>query len=294
VIEDARVYVQFGTYGTACLDTVSGRTIWSRRDFPVDHQKGPGASPVLIEHLLIFPCDGNDVQYVVALDKDSGRIVWRTPRSVDLSGRHPDYRKSFSTPLLLKSRSCLINTAAGAVFAYDVRTGGELWRIRYGGHTNVARPVADGSVVYINTGYSRPELWAVRSDGQGDVTETHVLWRVNRNVPIKPSPLLIGDRLYLVTDTGGILSCLDTATGETVARRRLGGNHAASPLYADGRIYIFDEEGKATIIEPGDELRVLAENRLDNGCLASPAVSGSALFLRTRDALYRIEKCSAR
>ena len=292
VIEDGRVFVHFGTYGTACIDTTSGRILWSRRDFPVDHQKGPGSSPVLFENLLIFQCDGNDVQYMVALDKMTGGIVWRTERSVDLSRRDPDYRKSFSTPLIhvMEEQPQLISTAAGAIYGYDPRTGRELWRVRYGGHTNVARPVADDRTAFINTGFARPELWAVRLDGSGDVTETNVLWRVTRSVSTKPSPLLIDGRLFMVADAGGIVTCLDAATGQVLATRRLGGNYAASPLYAEGRIYLFNEDGRTTIMSADERLQVLAENQLDDGFQASPAVSGRTLVLRTRRHLYRIER----
>ena len=292
VIEDGRVFVHFGTYGTACIDTTSGRILWSRRDFPVDHQKGPGSSPVLFENLLIFQCDGNDVQYMVALDKTTGGIVWRTERSVDLSRRDPDYRKSFSTPLIhvVEEQPQLISTAAGAVYGYDPRTGRELWRVRYGGHTNVARPVADDCTAFINTGFARPELWAVRLDGSGDVTDTNVLWRVTRGVSTKPSPLLIDGRLFMVADTGGVVTCLDAATGQVLATRRLGGNYAASSLYAGGRIYLFSEDGRTTVMSADEQLDVLAENRLDDGFQASPAVSGRSLLLRTRRHLYRIER----
>lgn len=292
VIEDGRVFVHFGTYGTACIDTASSQIIWSRRDFPVDHQKGPGSTPVLFENLLIFQCDGNDVQYMVALEKLTGRIVWRTERSVDLSRRDPDYRKSFSTPLihLTKKQPQLISTTAGAVYGYDPRTGRELWRVRYGGHTNVARPVTDARTAFINTGFARPQLWAVRLDGSGDVTDTNVHWRVTRSVSTKPSPLLIDGRLFMVADTGGIVTCLDATTGHVLATRRLGGNYAASPLYAEGRIYLFGEEGRTTVISADERLLVLAENQLDDGFQASPAVSGRALVLRTRRHLYRIER----
>lgn len=290
VIDECHVYVHFGTYGTACLATDTGEIVWTRRDFPVDHQKGPGSSPVLFEDLLIFPCDGNDVQYMVALEKTTGRTVWRTERSVDLSARHPDYRKSFSTPLLVEhaGRPQLISTAAGAVFGYAPHSGRELWRVRYGGHTQVARPVSDGLVALINTGYARPQLCAVRLDGTGDITDTHVLWQVNRQVPIKPSPLLIGGRLYQVTDSGGILSCLDVATGAELASRRLGGNYAASPLYAEGRLYLCSEEGHTIVVAADDPLTILAKNWLDDGLLASPAVAGRSLLLRGKRYLYRI------
>jgi outer membrane protein assembly factor BamB len=294
LIEEGRVFVHFGTYGTACIDTTGGRILWSRRDFPVDHQKGPGSSPVLFENLMIFSCDGNDVQYMVALEKTTGCVVWRTERSADLSGRHPDYRKSFSTPLIhvAEEQPLLISTAAGAVYGYDPRTGRELWRVRYGGHTNVARPLAEGSAALINTGFARPELWAVRLGGSGDVTETNVLWRVTRGVSTKPSPLWIDGLLFMVTDSGGLVTCLDAATGQVLATRRLGGNYAASPLYAPGRIYLFSEEGRTTVLSADEHLCVLAENRLDDGFLASPAVSGRTLVLRTRRHLYRIQQAA--
>ncbi len=291
VIETGRVFVHFGTYGTACLDTNLGKVLWSRRDFPVDHQKGPGSSPVLWEDLLIFQGDGNDVQYMVALNKFDGSTVWKTDRSVDLSRRDPDFRKSFSTPLVLPyaGQTEIISTAAGGVFAYEARSGRELWRVQYAGHTNISRPVAGETMVYINTGYPKAELWGVRLGGRGDVTATHVAWKVTRNVPIKPSIVLVDGLLYLVSDTGGVVTCLEAESGTTVWQQRLGGNYAASPLFAAGRIYFFSEEGKTTVIKPGRVWQELAENQLSEGFLASPAVAGQSLLLRSRTHLYRID-----
>jgi outer membrane protein assembly factor BamB len=291
VIEAGRVYVHFGTYGTACLDTRSGMTIWQRRDFPVDHQKGPGSSPILCGDLLIFPCDGNDVQSIVALHKTSGEVAWRTDRTVDLSGRDPDYRKSFSTPLRLEvdGEQQIVSTAAGAAYGYDMTTGRQRWRVRYPGHTNVSRPVRAGGLVVINTGYARPELWGVRLGGTGDLTESHVVWKVNQGVPIKPSVILAGESIYMVSDSGGVVTCLDARSGQMTWRQRLGGNYSASPLYGGGRIYFFSEEGKTTVIRPATSYRELAANQLSEGFMASPAVAGRALILRTTGHLYRIE-----
>lgn len=291
VIESGRVWVHFGTYGTACLDTATAEVLWKRRDFQVDHQKGPGSSPVLYGDLLIFQCDGNDVQYMVALDKTSGKTVWKTARSVDLSRRDPDYRKSFSTPFVLQhhGKVQLVSTAAGAVFAYDPRSGRELWRVRYGGHTNVSRPVAGHGMVLINTGFPRPELWAVRLGGSGDVTPTHVAWKVTRGVSTKPSVILADDLVYMVSDKGGVVTCLEAKTGQTVWQKRLGGNYSASGLLAGGRLYFFSQEGATTVIEPGRVYRELAVNRLDEGFMASPAGCGTSLYLRTRTHLYRID-----
>ena len=133
VIEPGRVYVHFGTYGTACLDSETGRILWTRRDLKLDHKEGPGSSPVLWRNLLIFHCDGMDVQYIVALDKRTGRTVWKTPRSVDLEPFRPDFRKAYSTPLVVQTDwgPVLVSTAAQAAYGYDPRTGQELWRLRY-------------------------------------------------------------------------------------------------------------------------------------------------------------------
>ena len=297
VIEQDRVYVHFGTYGTACLDTRSGNTLWSRRDLPVDHQKGPGSSPILYRDLLIFQRDGNDVQCLLALNKHTGETVWETNRSVDLSRRAPDYRKSFSTPLLLRvqSEDQLVSTAAGAVYGYDPQSGRELWHVQYAGHTMVSRPVADSSkadagFLVVNTGYPRPELWGVRIGGVGDVTDSHVAWKVTRSVSIKPSVILAAGLIYMVSDVGGVVTCLDAESGTVVWRQRLGGNYAASLLWAEDRIYFFSEEGKTTVIRPGRSYQELAENYLDDGFMASPAVAGSAIYLRTKSHLYRIGK----
>ncbi len=291
VIEAGRVYVHYGTYGTACLETRTGRVVWSRSDFPVDHQKGPGSSPVLAGNLLVFQCDGNDVQYVVALNKMDGSVVWKTDRSIDLGRRDPDFRKSFSTPLVITrgSQMEVISTAAGGAYAYDAGSGRELWHVRYAGHTNISRPVANEQMVFINTGYPKPELWGVRLGGQGDVSTTHVVWKVTRNVPIKPSVLLVGELLYQISDTGGIVTCLEADTGNVVWRHRLGGNYAASPLLADNRIYFFSEEGVATVIRPGRVWHELAENKLSEGFWASPAIACQSLLLRSRNHLYRID-----
>ena len=288
VIESGRVYVHFGTYGTACLDTASGDVIWRRRDLKVDHQKGPGSSPVLGGDRLVLSCDGNDVQDLIALDKSNGRTVWKTARSIDLSGRSPDYRKSFSTPLVLPSNDTIVSVAAGGAYAHDARTGREQWQVRYGGHTNVSRPVSGLGMVFINTGYPVPALWGVRLGGSGDVTQTQVVWKVTQSVPIKPSILLADDRLYMVSDTGGVLTCLEARTGKTVWRERLGGNYSASPLLAGNRIYFFSQEGITTVLKRGQDYQVLATNRLDGCFMASPAVSGRSLYLRTEGHLYRI------
>jgi len=291
VVEDGRVYVHYGTYGTACLDTGTGKILWTRRDLNCDHHMGPGSSPILFDGLLIFQVDGTDVQYVVALDKATGETVWRTDRTMDYSRVHRFCRKAFCTPVVIRAndRFQLISPGSKAVMSYDPRTGDELWKVRYYGWSMVPRPLFGHGLVYVIMDYERPQLWAIRPDGRGDVTETHVAWQSTRSMPATPSLLLIDDSLFMVNDTGVAL-CVDAKTGEVVWRERLGGNFSSSPVYADGRIYCINHDSVCTVFEPAREFRSLAVNKLDGTCMASPAVADNALFVRTKTHLYRIEQ----
>lgn len=290
VVEPGHLYVHFGTYGTACINTETYEERWRREDINCDHMEGPGSSPILVGDLLVFHVDGGDVQYVTALDKRTGETVWRTDRSIDLSKMQKDIRKAFCTPIVaeLDGVEVLVSPGAHAAMAYDVRTGEEKWRVRYKGFSLASRPMFDGERVYIATGFMRAQLYAVDFAGSGDVTDEAVAWKWRRNVPKMPSPLLLGDRVFMVDDNG-YATCLDTATGEAVWRQRLGGEHCSTPLCVGDRIYFFDREGRTVVLARADEYRVLAENHLDAGFMASPAVVGDALLLRTKTHLYRIE-----
>jgi len=298
-IEPGRVYVHFGSYGTACLDTTTFKVLWQRRDLRCRHFRGPGSSVILFEDLLILTFDGVDVQYLAALDKRTGRTVWKTDRTtawndLDAQGRpkrEGDFRKGFSTPLVIRvgGKPQMVSPGSKCAFAYDPRTGKELWKVRHTAHTAVLRPVFAGGLVVFCTGLGRPELWAVRPDGRGDVTATHVVWKARAGSPRTPSPIAVDGLLYVVNDSG-TLTCLEVATGREVWRARLPGNYAASPVYADGRLYFCNQQGKTVVVRPGRKFEVLAVNRLETGCMASPAVCGRALYLRTRKHLYRIER----
>ncbi|HQM51081.1 MAG TPA: PQQ-binding-like beta-propeller repeat protein, partial [Candidatus Hydrogenedentes bacterium] len=299
VIEPGRVYVHFGSYGTACLDTATAKPVWERRDLPCRHFRGPGSSPLLYENLLILSFDGIDQQYIAALDKNTGGTVWKTNRSTqwkDLleNGRYfrdGDYHKAFCTPLVIEweGKPQLISLGACAGFAYDPYTGAELWKTHHDAHSASPRPLFGNGLLYVTTGHGQTELWAIRPGGQGDITDTHVAWRVaGKEVPKQPSPVLVGELIYMVSNEG-IASCVDALTGEMVWSERIGGNFMASPIYADGRIYASNMQGETTVMKAGRTFEILAENRLESGCLASPAVSGKALFLRTKTHLYRLE-----
>ena len=291
-VEAGQLYVHFGTYGTACLDTATGKTRWARTDLHCDHSMGPGSSVLLLGELLILTLDGTDVQYLIALNKTTGKTVWKTNRSTDFGNIDGDHRKAYSTPSLLDvaGRRQLVTCGAAAAIAYDPATGKEIWKCRYkGGYSNVSRPMLAGGLVLVNSGFNKARLLAVRGGGRGDVTETHVAWQYTRAVPIKPSLAVAGGLIFMTSDTGA-LTCLEAKTGRMLWTERIRGRFSASPLIAGKRIYFFDDGGTTTVIEAARQYRKLAVNKLDAGCMASPAVAGNAIFLRTKTHLYRIEK----
>ena len=298
VIEAGKVYLHFGSYGTACLDTSSFKVLWQRDDLPCRHYRGPASSPILFENLLILSMDGVDVQYLSALDKQTGKTVWKTDRSVAWNdenvpgqmARDGDLRKAHCTPLIVNTAGGLqmLTVGAKAAYSYDPRTGKELWRVQYNAWSGAPRPLYHDGLAFFVTGLGTTELWGVRVDGKGDVTDTHVAWKVTSMVAKTASPLVIDGLLYMVSDDG-MLTCLETATGKEVWHQRLGGNYSASPIFGDGRMYFFNQQGKTSVINPGRAFDLVTTNSLDAGFMASPAVAGKALYLRTKTHLYRVE-----
>lgn len=281
LIDNDLIFVHYGKLGTACLDR-QANVVW-KTQLAYAHQHGPGGSPIIDGDLLILACDGTDTQYVTALDKRTGKEVWKSNR---------DGRMAYSTPLLIEvdGKPQVVSTGGEWAIAYEPQTGQEIWRFRYpAGYSNVPKPVYGHGLVFVCSGFNKPVLYAVRPTGTGDITETHLAWKLDKNAPLNPSPLLLGDELYLVSDNG-IATCLDAKTGHQHWMKRIGGNFSASPLYADGRIYLLDENGKAYVIEPTkDEYRELAVNELPGRTLASIAAADQSLFLRTDTAVYRIQ-----
>jgi outer membrane protein assembly factor BamB len=288
VVEPGRVYCDFGTFGTACLDAAAGQVLW-KEHLPLDHHHGPGSSPILYKNLLILVRDGRDQQYVTALDKQTGKTVWKTDRP-RMSTPIPEFRKSFSTPLVFEANGGAQMAVPGAqwLVAYEPETGKEIWRVDDGkGETVAPRPVYGRGLVYLSTGVmgGRAQLWAVRVDGLGDVTPTHVAWKLTTQLGFMPSPLLVGQELYLLSDDG-FVSCVDASSGNTLGKFRAGGKYAASPVYAQGRIYCFSREGKTVVLRANRDLTLLAENQLDGPIFASPALVDSAIYVRTDSHLY--------
>lgn len=282
VIEGDRVYVHFGAEGTAAL-TTAGEVVWKAR-FDYASQHGAGGSPIVHGDLLILSCDGGDAAFVVALDKRTGKVRWRTSR------RYP-WDQAYTTPLAINvaGRDQIVSVGARRATAYDPANGKEIWRVSYDdGFSNVPRPVFGHGLVYITTGFHQPALMAVRPDGSGDVTRTHVAWTVRRGAPLTPSPLLVENELYFVSD-GGIASCVDARTGELRWQQRLGGAFSASPVFAGGRIYFLSEQGATVVIAPGTTFRAVAVNTIEGSTLASMAVAEQSVYVRTDSHLYRIK-----
>lgn len=302
VIEDGRVYVTWGSPGTACLDTTTFEVLWTRDDLVCDHWRGAGSSPVLFKDLLILPYDGADYQYILAMDKKTGETKWKTDRSVDFKDLDEngqpkadgDFRKAFATPhiAILGGKPVLISQGAMATYAYNPATGKELWRYdEHDNHSASTRPVILGETVYVPTGFPKPSLLALPGNKKGVLEESDLQWKLtlNKGTPKKPSLQLVGDYIYAVSDSG-IGTCWEAKTGEEKWIARVGGNYSSSSIYADGKIYFCSEEGKTTVIEANPkEYKVIAENTIGDGFMASPAVSGDTLYLRSRSHLYCIK-----
>ncbi len=310
IVEEGRIYVHYGTYGTACLDTKTGAKLWERRDLNCDHRVRPASSPIIDENTLFLTFDGVDVQFIAALNKNTGDTLWLQHRKVNSNfedvlrakgvkdieatkkEKPNDNRKSYATPTIItyQGKKQLISPAAEVTISYAPKTGEELWRVRHEGWGwNVAcRPIFAHNLVYFTTGVEKL-LLAVDPSGRGDVTDTHIVWRHRKGAPEIPSPLIVDDLVFMVNEAG-VVSCVEAKRGNPVWKGRVGGNHWASPLYADGNIYFFSMEGRVSVISAGREFKLLARNAFDGEFIASGAVAGNALILRSLTDLYCIEE----
>jgi outer membrane protein assembly factor BamB len=290
VLAEGRLYCHFGDFGTACVETATGTVLWANRDLRLDHMNGPGSTPIVWNNLLIVNCDGTDVQFVAALDAATGRLAWKTARSGALRD-DPDLKKAYATPIIVRQgdRDVLVSPGADWLYGYDPQTGTELWRMSYGelGFSVVPRPVTGLGLLYMSTSFNQPRLLAVRlaDDGHG----AEIVWQEKKGAPSMPSPLVVGEQLFMVSDKG-VATFLDGRTGTPVATLRLGGNVSSSPLFADGRIYAGNRDGDTFVIDPAakPEPAVISTNHLDGQIFATPAAVGDSMYLRTDTAIYRL------
>jgi outer membrane protein assembly factor BamB len=289
-----RVYAVFADGGIAAVDT-AGKLVWTNRDFKHYSHHGLGASPLLFRDLLVMPFDGSssgedkelgwkkpwDQAVIAALDRATGKVRWRARRGLS--------RLAHVTPNVLEEdgKFQLVSAAGDVVQGFDPETGDLVWTVKSQGEGVVPSIVVGDGLVFTSSGFEASTIRAIRTGGKGDVTETHVAWSETTGVPRIPSFLYRKPYLYAITESG-IASCFEAATGKVVWRERVGGNHSASPVWAEGRIYFLSEEGEATVIRDGDRFEVLARNPLGERCQASPAISGARIYIRTDKHLFAI------
>lgn len=291
VLDADRVYIHFGNFGIAAIDRKTGSVAWKNEDFKdVAYTVGPGSSPILYKDLYIVHCDGINQRFLLALDKSTGKVAWRKDRS-NPSQKIGEQQKSFCMPVLVKQegKDQLISLHADAITGYEPSTGNELWQFRYEGWSNVAVPVVGHGLVFVNTGYDFPQFFALKLGGKAEVSKSDVAWRITRGIGARVSPILVRDEIYLTTDDG-IVQCLDAKTGDQRWKERIGGQFCASPVFVDGRLYYCDQAGTTTVIAPGPAFKQLAQNKLGDGFMSSPAIAGKAFFLRSKSHLYRVEE----
>lgn len=299
VLEADALYVHFGTYGTARIDPATGEKVWERRDINVRHYRGPGSSPLIHGDMLILTFDGIDQQFVTALDKKTGKTLWKTNRTTDYQDLdaegHPtrdgDMRKAYHTPSVfnLKGVETLVSVGSRAAFGYDPATGKELWTVRHGGFNAAIRPVIFKDVLVINTGSERSHTLGVRMDDQmkGDITDSHLLWDREKRNASESNSILVEGLLFQIT-RGGIITCMDPISGTDIWEERLTGQHLPSPIAAGDRLYFSNDRGNTHVVRAGKEFEVLAENTLPDAMTAAPAVADGALFIRTKKQLFKI------
>lgn len=280
LVHGGKLFVHFGTQGTACLD-LTGKILWKnvQRYAPIH---GSGGTPIVVGDLLVFSCDGGDKAYVVALDLDNGKERWKTLRKGNASRKF-----SFGTPLLIdvKGHKQIVSAGSNEVSALNPTNGKEIWRVRYRGYSVIPRPVYGHGLVILSSGYDAPSLLAIRPDGKGDVTDSHVAWTVRSGAPHTPSPLLVENELYTVSDRG-LATCFDAETGKIHWQERLNATFSASPMYAGGNVYFQSEDGLGIVVKAGKRYDQVAKNDVGEKTLASYAVVDGALFLRTEKFLY--------
>jgi outer membrane protein assembly factor BamB len=288
-IVPGRLFCDFGGWGTWCLDPERGTILWEKK-IPLDHQVGPGSSLALAGKLLVLVRDGRDSQVVLALDQATGEQVWRTERP-PVKTSSPNSRKSFSTALAIDGggRRQLVAVGPHWVASYDPETGRELWRYRHGdGYSIGGVPVYGNNLLIVGTGCPRPSMLAMKVDGSGEQPSSSIAWSSQKSVPMISSPVLLGADVYWNSDDG-FMSCAEAATGTVRWKARLGEGTLASPIVAAGRVYFFGREGKTAVVKPGPAFEALAENKLEGTLIATPAVAGKSLFIRTDTHLYKIE-----
>jgi outer membrane protein assembly factor BamB len=286
VADGNRIYAHFGQYGTAALDR-AGKIVWRQQSLKYSPVHGNGGSPIVVGNALIFSCDGASDPFIAALNKETGAVLWRTSRNT-----RAERTFSFSTPLAISvsGKTQVVSPTSGAVISYEPETGREIWRVGYPeGYSVVPRPVFGHGLLFVSSAFDHPVVYAIRPGGTGDITDSAIVWKISKGAPNTPSPLLVGEEIYFISD-GGIMTCADAKSGTVHWQERIGGNYSASPAFADGKIYVQSEEGMGTVVKPGKAFEVIARNDLKERTLASCAFDDGVIYIRTARRLLRIQQ----
>jgi len=299
-----RVYAVFGDGSVAAL-AFDGSIVWTNRDVQFYSRHGLGASPTIHGALLIMPYDGSnrvtapgqwpnnppeerlgwqipwDKAEIVALDLKTGKRVWTGKRGMS--------RIAHGTPVVFqeKGQTRLLSIAGDAAQCFDLKTGERLWSVYCQGEGLAPSPVAGDEMIFAASGFEKTTLRGIRTGGRGDVTQTHIAWEQKKGVPSQSSLLYVKPYIYAVTD-GGIATCYEADSGNVVWQERIGGNHSASPVYADGKVYFLSEQGESVVIQAGAEFKEIARNTVGEKCQASYAASHGDLFIRSDKNLFCI------
>lgn len=291
VTDGKRVYAVFYD-GTAVAVDFSGKLVWKNSDVKFFSLHGLGASPVLANGQLIMPFDGSsqeesqigwkipwDKAVVMAWDAATGNVNWK--------GKRGESRVGHVTPILVEDGKQVVSAGGDRVQGFDVATGERVWSIYSQGEGVTPSPVVGDGMIFTSSGFEDPTIRAIRLGGRGDITNTHIAWEQKKGVPVLASPLYVPPYLYTIT-RDNVLHCIEASTGEIVWLQRLTGVHSASPVLADGRIYITSEEGVTLVLKPGAKYDEIARNSLEETCLATMAVSQGHFYIRTAEHLYSV------
>lgn len=286
VTDGDNLYAFFGSQGVYCYDT-KGNLKWSKDlgDMQVKNEFGEGSSPAVHGKYLVINWDHEGEDFIVALDKNSGAELWRTPR---------EEGTSWSTPLIVEhgGKAQVVVAATGRVRSYDLETGKQIWDHAGLTQNAIPTPIESKGVVYVTSGFRGAALYAIKLGKTGDLTDTDsVLWKHAKNTPYVPSALLVGDRFYFLSGNVAMLSIFDVKSGKALvdAERLPGlGGIYASPVAAGGKVYIASQNGATLVLKDSDKVEVLATNTLDDRFDASPAIVGNTILLRGAKNLYCI------
>jgi outer membrane protein assembly factor BamB len=285
VTDGTRVYAWFGTGQIVALD-MNGRLVWQRhlgREVgPFEIQWGHSSSPTLFGDSLLLLCDHQPASYLLAVDAATGNDRWKVDRGTG--------KQSYTTPFVVDTAAGpeLVVNSNQRVDAYDPRTGAHLWHVGGANQFPIPSPTSADGMIFLSRGYRSGPYMAVRPGGRGDVGASHVVWQAATGAPYISSLVYDGGLIYMASDVGGV-TVLDAATGQRIWQQRIEGVFSASPVAGDGKVYFTSESGDVIVIRSGRQPEILARNSIGERLIASPAIAGGQLFLRSDDRLIAVK-----